>query len=94
MILFQTQFDIALLKIRQRGKANVVAQFFKIIGGIPSGPAALFVSSFKNVRSISSTEKWKGVRSKHGSGPGTEGTHSSFVYVCCKNSVKSSHFSS
>jgi hypothetical protein len=38
----KTQVDIALLKIRQRGKANAVAQFFKIIGGIPSGPAPLF----------------------------------------------------
>jgi hypothetical protein len=79
------QVDIALLKIRQRSKANVVAQFFKIIGGIPSGQAALFVTSSKSARSTSSTEKWKGGRSKHGSVPGSEGTHSSFVYVCCKN---------
>jgi hypothetical protein len=41
----KTQVDIALLIIRQRGKANEVAQFFKIIGGIPSGTAPLFVSS-------------------------------------------------
>jgi hypothetical protein len=53
----KTQVDIALLKIRQRGKANAVAQFFKIIGGIPSGPAPLFVSSSESARSTSSTEK-------------------------------------
>jgi hypothetical protein len=47
----KTQVDIALLKIRQRGKANAVAQFFKINGGIPSGPAPLFVSSSKSARS-------------------------------------------
>jgi hypothetical protein len=50
----KTHFDIALLKIRQRGKANAVAQFFKIISGIPTGPAPLFVSSSKSARSTSS----------------------------------------
>jgi hypothetical protein len=28
---FLSEVDIALLKIRQRGKANAVAQFFKIL---------------------------------------------------------------
>jgi hypothetical protein len=75
-LLGETEVDIALLKIRQRGKANAFAQFFKIIGGIPSGPAPLFVSSSKSASSTSSTEKWKGGRSKHGLGPGSEGTYS------------------
>ena len=87
----KTHVATDMLNIRQSGKANADEQFFKINGGIPSGPAPLFVSSSKSARSTPSTVKWKGGRSKHGSGPGSEGTHSSFVYVFCRKSAKSSH---
>jgi hypothetical protein len=41
--------------MKQRGKANADAQFFKIKGGIPSGSAHLFVSKSKSASSTLST---------------------------------------